>query len=353
MRYKNLLVIGSIPNEKYLLNYGGATVLMKNFLDYLALQIEYKYFFVQNNKYSNLRSRKLSIFCNYVYFFSLFLWGLFKSDVVMFNFSDHGTVSYFPLLSKIVRFLRKMVVLRKFGGSFDIYINGINQNRQQKVIDSIKKADLVFFETKSSIIHLQKLIGKENNIHWFPNVRKSTFIKKNTNDFKGRCVFMSHITKEKGIEDIMNVAKLLPSSYSIDIYGEIKEDIYRNIDFSKYNIKYHGVISSEKVLETLIDYDLLLLTSYREGYPGIIIEAMSVGVPCISTYVGGIPEIIENGSNGLLVNPGDIGGIKQAILSINDSNYKKYSDNAVKKFNELFNSDFTNKRILEIMMQNC
>lgn len=58
MKRKKLLVVGSIPDESNLLNYGGATVLMKNYLDYLASQSEYEYRFVQNNRYSNLRTRQ-------------------------------------------------------------------------------------------------------------------------------------------------------------------------------------------------------------------------------------------------------------------------------------------------------
>ena len=163
------------------------------------------------------------------------------------------------------------------------------------------------------------------------------------------CTF-SRVMKEKGIEDLIAVSKLLPSNYTLDIYGEIKEDKYRNINFNESGITYHGVVSSEQVLKTLIEYDLLLLPSYREGYPGIIIEAMSVGIPCVSTYAGGIPEIVEDGYNGRLVIPGDVDAIKQAILSINATNYSQYSGNALKKFEEEFESDKTNKRILEIIM---
>ena len=65
MTRKKLLVVGSIPDESNLLNYGGATVLMKNYLDYLASQSDYEYRFVQNNRYSNLRTRQRSMWRNY------------------------------------------------------------------------------------------------------------------------------------------------------------------------------------------------------------------------------------------------------------------------------------------------
>ena len=49
---RRLLIVGGLPNEKYNCQYGGATVLMKNFKDYLD-EIEYKYWFAQTNKYIN------------------------------------------------------------------------------------------------------------------------------------------------------------------------------------------------------------------------------------------------------------------------------------------------------------
>lgn len=156
MKRKKLLVVGSIPDENNLLNYGGATVLMKNYLDYLASQSEYEYRFVQNNRYSNLRTRQRSMWRNYSYFFPAFLWRLFGCDIVMFNFSDHGTIYYFPLLSKIARLAHKKVVLRKFGGSFEFYIKKIGQTQLQRALDAIRQTDLIFFETQQGITHLQQ-----------------------------------------------------------------------------------------------------------------------------------------------------------------------------------------------------
>ena len=77
MKRKKLLVVGSIPDESNLLNYGGATVLMKNYLDYLASQSEYEYRFVQNNRYSNLSTRQRRMWRNNSNFLQALLWRLY------------------------------------------------------------------------------------------------------------------------------------------------------------------------------------------------------------------------------------------------------------------------------------
>lgn len=59
--------------------------------------------------------------------------------------------------------------------------------------------------------------------------------------------------------------------------------------------------------------DVYILPSYNEGLPIAILEAMAYAHPVISTPVGGIPEVVKNGQNGMLVKPGDTQNIAEAI----------------------------------------
>lgn len=53
-----------------------------------------------------------------------------------------------------------------------------------------------------------------------------------------------------------------------------------------------------------------------EGYPGIIIEAYSVGVPAIATNVGGIPEILEEGETGFIIEPMQVSALEKTIKTL-------------------------------------
>jgi glycosyltransferase involved in cell wall biosynthesis len=57
----------------------------------------------------------------------------------------------------------------------------------------------------------------------------------------------------------------------------------------------------------------------RDGIPNVILEAMSLGVPVISTWTSGIPEVISDGVDGLLVPPGDAETLAQTIKKLSES----------------------------------
>ena len=60
--------------------------------------------------------------------------------------------------------------------------------------------------------------------------------------------------------------------------------------------------------------DLFALSSFREGLPNVLLEAMALGVPCLATRIAGVPKLIEHGVNGMLVEPGDDRGLADGIF---------------------------------------
>lgn len=64
------------------------------------------------------------------------------------------------------------------------------------------------------------------------------------------------------------------------------------------------------------DLDLLALTSYTEGFPNVVLEALCMDVPVIATDVGGVNEIVEDGRTGLLVPPRDPAAIAKGAMRL-------------------------------------
>lgn len=107
-----------------------------------------------------------------------------------------------------------------------------------------------------------------------------------------------------------------------------KESRLRNCVF------FHGFVNDPELFYGSID--IALLPSLGEGIPLSLLETMRWGIPCVATDIGGIPEIVENNANGMLIKIGDKEGLVNAICQI-CANYEKFSISAVEHFKRINN----------------
>ena len=98
-----------------------------------------------------------------------------------------------------------------------------------------------------------------------------------------------------------------------------------------------GKLHHDEVLKRIHDSDLFVLTSIEERLPIVLIEAMSLGTPVITTEVGEIPEIIQTGFNGILIPPKSPNFVAESIERILQDKIiaKKLSENARKSIYHL------------------
>jgi len=78
-------------------------------------------------------------------------------------------------------------------------------------------------------------------------------------------------------------------------------------------VRFLGALPRERVLELFAAADASVLSSSWENFPHAVVEALAVGTPVIATRVGGVPEVVEDGVNGLLVPPGDAAALAEAV----------------------------------------
>jgi glycosyltransferase involved in cell wall biosynthesis len=77
-----------------------------------------------------------------------------------------------------------------------------------------------------------------------------------------------------------------------------------------------GALNHDETLAHVARADLFVLASFAEGIPVALMEAMALGVPCISTYIAGIPELIDHERDGILVPAGSVDELTNAILRL-------------------------------------
>jgi len=78
-------------------------------------------------------------------------------------------------------------------------------------------------------------------------------------------------------------------------------------------VRFLGAVGRREVLELFRAADVSVLSSAWENFPHTLVEALAVGTPVVATAVGGVPEIVRDGENGLLVPPGDPAALAAAL----------------------------------------
>lgn len=97
--------------------------------------------------------------------------------------------------------------------------------------------------------------------------------------------------------------------------GEMRPEVEQAI--RQYGLERHvtitGWISSDRVREYIIDSRAMVLPSFAEGLPVVLMESMALRRPVLTTYVAGIPELVVDGENGWLVPAGDVDALTTAM----------------------------------------
>jgi glycosyltransferase involved in cell wall biosynthesis len=139
---------------------------------------------------------------------------------------------------------------------------------------------------------------------------------------------MLHIIVNRNFEPIYNVACALRAFAIIQAYhpkarltligdGSQRAQLERLVSIlGLRNIMFTGQIPNQKVIETLSTADLMLNPTNVDNMPISLLEAMAVGVPIVSTNVGGVPYLIDNRVNGILVDKNDHQAMARAALRI-------------------------------------
>ncbi|BAX78890.1 glycosyltransferase family 4 protein [Labilibaculum antarcticum] len=261
--------------------------------------------------------------------FELILRLLTDSEIKIIHIHGASKGSFYRkyiLFSVVHKLFKKKLIYHIHGGGFrDFYLESsfFIQKRVRYVIQS---ADVVICLSEkwkhffSSAFHPKRLVILNNMI--IPPEKPNEIVLNGKLQF----LFLGLIGDNKGIFDLLKTISknrdVLEDKMILKIAGNGEtgrlEKAILNWNLEDI-VQFEGWVDSEKKDQLLRSSHIFILTSYKEGLPLSILEAMSYSLPIISSHAGGIPDLIHKYRNGILVDAGNQEEIKSAILKLTDN----------------------------------
>ena len=120
--------------------------------------------------------------------------------------------------------------------------------------------------------------------------------------------FVGRLNKDKGLKELAQAFSALPINAHLIIVGDMDDSApidHVTMSFFDSHPRVHLLGFQQDIRTALTCSDILVLPSYREGFPNVVLQAGAMGLPCIVTDINGCNEIIQPGLNGWLVPPRD------------------------------------------------
>lgn len=248
--------------------------------------------------------------------------------------------------SKIVRIGKKFdkkVILHLHGAKFkEYYENECDIKKQLYIKDTFEMCDSIIVLGEEWKEWLKKYVDNEITVlHNSVIVPSTNYYSNDSNNI----VMLGRLEERKGTYDLLEVINDIVKKYENIKFvlagdGDLErlDKKIKQLEIPQNNIEVLGWIDSNKRHELLKDCLIYVLPSYNEGMPMSVLEAMSYGIPCISTNVGSIPSVIENNNNGIIINPGDKIALRESLINLLDDKKlrKEYSNLSYKKIKKEF-----------------
>lgn len=136
-------------------------------------------------------------------------------------------------------------------------------------------------------------------------------------------LFVGRLEEVKGVDYLLKALAILQSrgfKCRLRIVGSgTQMDRYRELAHRlgiAHSVEWIGFVPFDALLQHYRQADLFVLPSLSEGMPLVILEAMANSLPVVATQVGGIPELVQHGRNGVLVPPANAMALADAIRSV-------------------------------------
>jgi glycosyltransferase involved in cell wall biosynthesis len=188
------------------------------------------------------------------------------------------------------------------------------------VMSKLMKDELVAAGTDARKIHI---IHNAIVLEDYPRAYHSTKIRDEFGIAREDTVIavVGRLSAEKGHEVFLESARQIVDAYQKVCFlivgdGPLLTTVRRKIDTLGLSDKCVLIGHRTDMLDVYASIDILAISSFTEGLPNVLLEAFALGKPVVSTEVGGVTEVLEDGVNGFIVSPGDAQTLADRLLRL-------------------------------------
>lgn len=286
----------------------------------------------------------------------------FKPQLVYMTLTAKGSGFYKDaLIATIVKIFKCKIVYHFHNKGVSVKQDRWFDNLLYKLV--FKNADVILLSN-----HLYDDIRKYlaiDRVHICPNGIPPIAIEKyqKYRDFNNdpvRILFLSNLMKDKGVFELLEACKILKDRhiyFMCNIVGAAGDILVKELQakIKEYGIEqyinYLGPKYNDEKIKSLASANIFVFPSLEDCFPLVLLEAMQASLPIISTVEGGIPDIVEDGVNGFLVNKGNVIDLADKIeVLIKDGGLReKLGEAGRKRYLENFTLDHFEKRFVGIL----
>lgn len=251
----------------------------------------------------------------------------------------HINTSFLPysfwrdsLYMVITKLYGKKILLQIHGGVLDEFLEKSSPPLKKLVIKTLKLPRQILVLSSVQYKAFANLYFHQR-VKVIPNMIDVTRFNRNSDyreefDIRSDCVVMlfvaAHFYKEKGVWEVLNAIPLVVKEHKKTLFilvgGGLEEKNMKKFCKEKglqNYVRFTGHLFGEDITKIFLASDMFIFpTYYSEGFPLVILEAMSASLPILSTPIGAIPEVIDDGVNGFLVQPKDSVALAKKITQL-------------------------------------
>ena len=222
------------------------------------------------------------------------------------------------------------LIIESLGSDINALMTKPLHKRQMKW--AFKKATFVTGKSQALVTAIHSHTSRVNAEVVYNGVDFESFTLRSSPVFTSaeiKLVFIGSVIKTKGIFELIDAIALLKKqncTINLNLLGagaqmkDLEERISQLGVADSVNLV--GPIPHDSLMNFIHDSDALILPSYREGVPNVVMESLSTGTPVIVTKVGGIPEVVQENTNGVFINALSGEGVMEAILKAKNTEWQ-------------------------------